>query len=130
MTTLIRGDSKYFRIPFTHPVSGEPFDLTGCDIWVTAKRNPNNSDAQAIYQHTMRVDGSGTVTASNGLSLETTAAAGVVIQRISPEESKLFLVGKQFVDVQIRHNGTDVSTPVLGDTDDVVIDVTHAIVMT
>lgn len=129
MAELIRGDSAYFRIPFKHPISGDPYDISGCDVWVTMKKTAADPDNEAIYMQTMQIDSEGEVTASDGLSLESTAAAGVVIQRISPEMSKDFDVGSYVVDVQIHDTNSDVWTPVLGVTETVVIDITHAIEM-
>lgn len=90
------------------------------------KTSTETPDSEAEYQHVLRLGASGEVLESSGLSLESDAVAGVVIQRIEPVESKDFSIMAYVVDVQIRDTNGDVWTPVT-QSDSVVADVTHVI---
>ena len=126
MATIIRGDTTYFTITLTDPDTSAAYDLTDCDVWVTMKRRASDPDDRAVYMATIEIDGTGAVTASDGLSLETTAAAGVLIQRIDQAASADFRPGTYMVDVQVRDANGDVFTPLIAEDEVVTADVTHA----
>ena len=54
--TMQRGDTPTWRIPVFESLNGAPtatpFDLTGYKIWMTAKREWTDTDAQAVFQIT------------------------------------------------------------------------------
>jgi len=54
--TMQRGDTPTWRIPIFESVdsvpTATPFNLTGYKIWMTAKRELADSDAQAVFQIT------------------------------------------------------------------------------
>ncbi len=138
--TLKRGDSKYFRYVLTRPgtrpnpdePSGPgnldlPFNLTGCEVFVTMKSSLGDVDALSVYEHQMVITSAGVVTNAIGLSLEKLATDGVVIQRISPEESMLFVAGTYNVDLQVRDTASDVWTPFQVADEIVIEDVTRRI---
>jgi hypothetical protein len=68
-------------------------------------------DATAAIKHFITINSSGTVTAQNGLYLSTTAAAGVLIERLSPAETLALPAGTSlFNDVELTDGNGEVFT--------------------
>jgi hypothetical protein len=96
-------------------------NLVGCTVMTTYK--PDKTDAQAdpfdsgALRHHMIVNGSGVVTSSSGLALETTAAAGVVIETLTAAET-LSLPADTILysDVQVIDANGEVTTSIMADT--------------
>lgn len=105
MTTLHRGDSFSATVTLTD-TSGEdpaPLDLAGKRVTVTCK---DKIDGQVIYQHWIECDAGGAVTSSQGMELDSTAAAGVITETFSSTETEQFRptrANKAYVsDLEIR----------------------------
>ena len=115
MTPMRRGDTPVWEITVTE--NGAPFDLTGYTIRMTAKRNMNDSDADAVFQ--LSTD-AGTITITN-------AAGGIAQARpLRSDTSDLTTDVTVFVDVQIAEDGSpDVTYTVFNDTLLVQRDVTR-----
>lgn len=47
---MYRGDTPTIDIAVFADDGVTPFDLTGCSVWYTAKRNKNDADADAVIQ--------------------------------------------------------------------------------
>lgn len=93
---IIAGDDVSLDLVFTEK-SGEPVDLTGCTVYFTCKRDPSESDDDALLkaQTNVHVD----------------AVAGETKLAI-PRSETLDLPQGQFLgDVQIRDSLGKVSTP-------------------
>lgn len=124
----VRGDSSLWRIPILNAETLEPHNLSGCTVWVTVKANPDDSDSEAIYQHSMTVDAGGNVTHSSGMVLgDGGAAAGIAMQELTPAESVLLAEGSYVYDVQVMTADDRIFTPILNETEEIVGDITHAI---
>lgn len=135
MSTVIRGDTSIWSIPVVDK-DGQPWDFTNCTAWVTVKANASVPDDEATYQHYLRVDATGVVIGSDGMWLGPDGVAGgLIIQRLSPEESRLLETGAYVYDVQVRAPSPDIPgeydihTPVNGSSETVVADITHAIAL-
>ena len=124
---VIRGDTAIWRIPIVNAETTDPHDLTGCTVWVTVKENQDDPDNEAIYQHYMNVDSSGDVAESQGMTLETDAAAGIAVQELTPEESVLLEEGSFTYDVQVMTADGRIHTPINGETETIIGDITRAI---
>jgi hypothetical protein len=137
MSTIIRGDDeKWFVRLFD--ADGVPFDLTGCTVWITGKTAKSNDadDADALYTHTIVIDGAGAVTSSDGISLGgtdpdtgtayTLATEGALTQHLADTESTLLAAGTIVYDVQLKDAAGEIHT-ILQDSDTVVEDVTRRI---
>jgi len=48
---MTRGDDRSFAVTVRNP-NGSLKDITGLDLWMTAKRNLGESDAEAVFQIT------------------------------------------------------------------------------
>jgi hypothetical protein len=96
-------------------------------VWVTVKSSVDDADAEALYQHSITIDGTGTATHSEGLTLQSTAAAGILVEELTPEESALFATGDYTYDVQIMLANGRIFTPIRGDAESVVPDWTRDI---
>lgn len=62
---MTRGDSKAFAFALTD-ASGDPIDLTGASVWMTAKEAFSDTDAGATFQKT-NLDGITVLDEDNGL---------------------------------------------------------------
>lgn len=62
---MTRGDSKAFAFAITD-ASGDPLDLTGASVWMTAKEAYADTDDGATFQKT-NADGITVLDAANGL---------------------------------------------------------------
>lgn len=128
MTTITRGDTELFDIAVIDPRTLEPYPLHGCTVMVTVKAVTVVPDTEALYQHWITLDANGVVTASKGITLGPGgAAAGVVIQELTPTESSRLATGDYIYDVQVTMADNRIETPINGDVETVVPDVTHAI---
>lgn len=142
MDTIIRGDTWFQYLCFVD-AQGEPFDLTGCTVWFTAKAvldpdaDDDLTDALAILSHFIVISFAGVVTSSAGMVLGgmdlnqdppvavSTAAAGVITHRIVPAETTALDVQSMIFDIQVEDAGGDVWTPINGLTLSVTADVTR-----
>lgn len=59
---MSRGDT--YKNDFTVTVASEPFDLTGCEVWFTAKRAASSLDAEAVIRKNNAAEGGITVTSA------------------------------------------------------------------
>lgn len=104
--TMIRGDTVNANLSVLDPVD-DPFDLTGCDVWVTAKRRFTDPDEEAVFQKTI----------GDGVEV-TNEVGGEVRIVISPDDtSSLEGITRDVnlvLDVQIRTPDGEVFTPILG----------------
>ena len=125
---IVRGDTALFTIPIVNAETLEPHDLSGCTVWVTVKAHPDDPDNEAIYQHSMTVDGSGNVTHSEGMTLgDGGAEAGIAVQELTPAESALLTPGNFTYDVQVMTADGRIYTPILNEKEEIVGDITRAI---
>lgn len=125
---IIRGDDTFWDIPIPRPGSTDPYPLAGCTVWVTAKpaRDSDIPDTSATWQHTITINGSGDVTASDGLTLGTDGAvAGIVIEHLTAAESAVIAPGSYKYDVQVK-DPAGLITTVLSGIENVVGDITRA----
>ena len=128
MADVVRGDTSIWRIPILNAETLEPHNLTGCTVWVTVKENQDDPDNEAIYQHYMNVDGSGNVTESQGMTIgDGGAAAGIAVQELTPAESALLTPGNYVYDVQVMTADGRIHTPINGEMESIVGDLTRAI---
>ena len=128
MADVVRGDTSLWRIPIVNAETMEPHDLTGCTVWVTVKANEDDPDNEAIYQHYMNIDGSGTVAESKGMTLDVGGAeAGIAVQELTQAESALLTPGNYVYDVQVMTGDGRIFTPINGETETIVGDITLAI---
>jgi hypothetical protein len=124
--TVIRGDTTLWTIPLVD-ANDDPYDLTNCAVWVTVKTTTDEGDEEALYQHILAVDGTGTAIVSEGLSLGGDAEEGVVVQELTPAESVAFEAGNYIYDVQVMLANGRIYTPILGASEVVVEDITRDI---
>lgn len=136
MSILIRGNTARWTIPLEAKAGG-PLDLRGCTVTVTYKSSTAVPDSLALFQHFIEVDITGVVTATSGMKLGPDGAAGgVVIERLSPLQSVGFLAGDYLYDLQVvipnpdDAMDPDVYTPIIGDKDTVVLDITNTVDVT
>jgi hypothetical protein len=123
--TIIRGDTAKWSIPIVDDI-GDPYPLHGCKVWVTSKTSSDLDDTSALYQHWIEIDGAGDVTAANSMSLGGGgAAAGVVIQELTPAESSQFEVGTFYYDLQVRLADGEVYTSLNNIAETVIADFTR-----
>lgn len=122
--TLIRGDTITHRIVLTETDSGDPLDLAGKTVTVTSRKG--GPSGAILYQHSITINGVGTVTAATGMALESTAAAGIIIETTTSTESAAFAKGDYKYDLEVRVSGSPdvVSTPIIGEAETVVADYT------
>lgn len=128
MSIVIRGDTHYWEIPITAR-GGGAYPLAGCTVWVTVKENAGVDDVVARYQHYITFDVAGAVVASRTKGMQPGsggAASGVVVQKLSPAESKNLVEGTNFYDVQIMLANGDIHTPIKDMTEIVELDYTRA----
>lgn len=94
--TIYRGDSYGVRRPFyVHTFVDKdmnPLDLAGCTIRTTFKTAITTpvvdpTDATAVIKHFITIDATGAVVDADGLYLDTTAAAGVLEERLTHAET-------------------------------------------
>lgn len=108
---ILRGDSYAIRRPlFVLALlddMGQPFALNGCTVRTTHKpeivpASADPTDASAPIKADITIDASGAVTASSGLVLATTPAAGVLHHRLTAIESAALPLGEPLVsDVEL-----------------------------
>lgn len=125
---IIRGDDVFWDIAIPLPGGSDPFPLAGCTVWVTAKpaKQTDIPDADAAWQHSLTLNGSGEVTASHGLTLgEGGAAGGIVVEHLTAAESETIAPGSYRYDVQVK-DASGVITTVLAGSETVVGDITRA----
>lgn len=119
---VIRGDTYGIRRPFFIITlvddAAQPFDLTGCTVRTTykeAKTDPatDPTDTDAPIKHEIVINGSGVVTSQDGLFLQSTAAAGVLIERLTSAESLALPLNVQLIsDVEVTDgNGEKFTVP-------------------
>jgi hypothetical protein len=95
-----RGDTHYLEGTVTEDDGSTAFDLTGCNMWHTAKANIEDTDLEAIFQKT-EVDGITITDAFNG---------GYRI-KLDPADTSGLLVDTTLVfDVQLKTPSGDVRT--------------------
>lgn len=102
---MIRGDTKVLTITVTR--DGQPYDLTGHTLWLTAKRTPTDADSAAVFQLS---------TTAGGITI-TNAAGGVARAEIAPThtESLPAVVNRLVYDVQIADGTGGVYTVASGE---------------
>lgn len=130
MSSVIRGDTTYWDIPINKPASegGGPMPLNGLTVWVTVKSKPEDTDEQAIYQHWIVIDGSGNVVDSYGMEIGPDGpSGGLLIEKLTPEESATLVPGGYTYDVQVMMPNDDLHTPIRGASETVEPDWTRAI---
>ena len=128
MSNVIRGDSTLWDIPLVDPLTLEPYPLHACTVWVTVKTSSAAPDSDALYQHWITLDADGAVTDAHGLSLGPGgAAAGVLVQELTPVESAEFAPASYVYDIQVMMADGRITTPINGDPETVIPDVTRAI---
>lgn len=97
--TIIRGDSYAVRRPiYTYVLvddEGQPFNLAGCTVRTTLKTeitpvDTDPNDDMAIIKHQMDVDTNGIETFNDGLYLLGAASQGVITERLTYVETKMF----------------------------------------
>jgi len=118
--TIIRGDDYGIRRPlWIHTFvdgDGVALDLTGMTIRTTYKTAAlpaatDPIDASAAIKHFIVIDGTGTVTDQDGLYLETTAAAGILLERLTKAETlALSLVDELLHDIEVTDQNGEIST--------------------
>lgn len=102
--TVTRGDTLPIRTTVTmgDDDAAPPFDLTGCVIRSTAKRDVNDANVDALYQLTSETGGDITIT---------DAVNGVIRVRVPPEATASLTATEQFVwDIQVTTPEGDVYT--------------------
>ena len=119
--TIIRGDSATWRIPIFDE-DNQPYNLTGATVTVTYKARVSDPDSAALFRHWIAIDGSGSVTSARGMALETTVAAGVIIETLTPAESDAFYPMKYHWDLEVRKGG-EVRTVLADQEEQVVADI-------
>jgi hypothetical protein len=137
--TVTRGDTAHWKCKLVDRVTGDPIDLSGYSLWLTAKSAPSNDmdDSDAVIIHYIEVSAGGAVTDSNGFVLggidpETGltvagAASGVLTETLTDEESTLLALGTYLYDVQVMTPTGEVYTPVNGQPIAIVTDITRRI---
>ncbi len=133
MGSILRGNSYRWQIPLLNEL-GAPLDLRGLKVFVTYKLSTADPDTAALFQHSIAIDVNGVATTTDGMKLGPGgAAAGVILERLSPLESVNFAAGRYLYDVQVvipnpdDPADPDVYTPISGDSDTVVLDVTRSV---
>lgn len=93
---IIRGDSYTTLRPlYTYILVnnlGDPLNLTGCTIRTTYKvaptdPNTDTNDTTAAIKHNLIIDGTGAVVESNGLSLVSGVAGGIIREVLTKAET-------------------------------------------
>lgn len=103
---FFRGDTPIMDLAVTQEDGVTPYDLTNHTIWMTAKRNKDDADVDAIFQASTI---SGAITITNG-------PAGLA-QIVPPTTATSSLTADEnlFYDVQVRNNaGTRTHTVTYG----------------
>lgn len=103
---VFRGDTPVLGLTVFQEDGVTPYDLTGHAIWMTAKRNKDDADLDAVFQVSTT---SGAITITN--------AAGGVAQIVPPTTATSGLTAdeKLFYDVQVRNlAGTRTHTTTYG----------------
>lgn len=112
--TITRGDSRTLSGAVT--LSGEPFNLTSCDIWFTVKYRYTDDDDDAVFQKTV----------GDGITV-TNPTAGLITIDINPADTEDIPKVKTILvyDLQIKNSGGSKWTSASGN---IVVnpDVTHA----
>lgn len=96
-----RGDTPEWDIEIFEADGTTPFDLTGCTVWLTAKRLITDADADAIFQLTTTA---GTITITDAANGECTA------QPLAAQTSSLTTDIQGLFDVQVRTAGSPGNT--------------------
>jgi len=98
-----RGDTEVFDAAVT--VSGIAIDITGCSLRFTAKRNLNDTDAEAVFQVT---------TASGGIVITNGPAGLAEITVSSADTAPVTQAIKCYCDLQLVDTFNNVSTTATG----------------
>ena len=69
---MYRGDTTSFTVTCSDDEGGV-LDITGAVLWFTAKNNPTDTDAQAVFQHYSPSNGIVLTDAANGIATITMA---------------------------------------------------------
>lgn len=113
---MFRGDTPTFLITVTDRV-GAAFDISGYEIWFTAKNNKDDPDASAVFQITT-VTGDIVITSGVGGLAEATPPASA---------TSGFTADRQlFYDVQLRNAALTRTYTVAAGTLTVTRDITRA----
>jgi hypothetical protein len=123
---MLRGDSLYFlntvwinvqtqqlfTIPVTSPLTPSPpnsvpFNLTGCEIWFTAKNNIPDPDLAAVIELNNMSLGGITVTSATGGAITGQAAPSLTFQSADS-------VVRLKTDIQVKDSTSRVSTVEVG----------------
>lgn len=135
---LTRGDTPEWSYKLLTPDLAA-MNLSLVTIWLTVKPaiDDDVTDSAAVLSHYLVVDGSGTVTASAGMSLGGTdpetgtvvagAASGVITHRIPQADSTAIPAGSYVYDIQIKDAAGRYTTVVLDQPFTVRGDVTRRI---
>ena len=110
-----RGDSERFLLTLTE--DEEPLDLTGAEVWMTAKRHLRDTDAEAVFQKSV----------GDGITITDDEGGLAQVDLVPGDTSGLpTRVMRLHYDVQVKTQGGRVLTPISG-TLTVSPDVTLAI---
>lgn len=100
---ITRGDSKVWDIPI-EDATGVPMPLHDCTVTVTAR---TAYDAPAmLFQHRITIDAAGDVVPAETASMTLGpggVTAGLVIERLDPDESVAFAPGDYIYDLEITY---------------------------
>jgi hypothetical protein len=93
MITIVQGDDR--TITFTlKTAAGIAYDLAGCTLFVTVKRNYEDTDSQAVISDTLTVS---------------VPASGIGYWILEPADTKN-LLGLYKYDIQLKDAATKIST--------------------
>lgn len=96
---ITRGDNALFSMNIVNYV-GDALDITGAEIWFTAKYGPNDADEDAVFQKTI----------GNGIDI-VDAPLGEINIVLDPEDTDSLLdTNKLRFDVQIKDASDKVYT--------------------
>lgn len=124
--TIFRGDSYDFNPRYLYRIELvndqlAPFDMAGCTIRTTYKPGPTDpakdpNDTWAPIKHDITFSAAGAILSSSGLRLESTAAAGVLIEDLPRAESLTLPLGVPLnSDVQVTTaDGKDITILAIG----------------
>jgi hypothetical protein len=135
---MLRGDSLYFldtiwqnlityqlfTVPVTSPIlsppsNSVPFNLTGCEVWFTAKNNVPDPDLAAVIELNNMTLGGITVTSAVAGAITCQGAPSLTFQLADS-------IVRLNVDIQVKDTTSRVSTVEVGHLD-VYPDITRAI---
>lgn len=96
---MVRGDDFVMNLAVI--LDGEPVDLTGCTLKMTAKYDPKDSDVNAVFQ----------LTNGSGITI-TSATSGLATITIAANKTSTLPASKTilYVDIQLTQADTSVKT--------------------